>query len=249
MRDLLGLPVEASAHAAQIDQMTTLTHWLMALLFVGWGIFFIYVLFRFRAKRNPVADYAGVRSYKSNYLEIGVAVIEAVLLVGFAIPAWAARVNTFPPESESTVIRVTGKQFEWHAHYPGPDGRFGSRDIKLITPGNPLGLDRSDPFAKDDVTSINLVNMPVGKQVLIHLTSQDVIHSLGILEMRVKQDAIPGIEIPVWFVPTRVGAYEIACSQLCGLGHYRMRSSVNVMSQGDFDKWMQEEMAALAPSQ
>jgi cytochrome c oxidase subunit II len=242
----LGLPVEASAHAAEVDQMTVLTHWLMLVLFVGWGAFFIYTLFRFSAKRNPKANYAGVRSHNSNYIEIGVAAIEAVLLIGFAIPAWASRVNAFPSEAESTTVRVVAKQFEWHTHYPGPDGKFGRRDVKLVSPGNTIGLDRNDPAAKDDITTINMLNLPVNKQVLVHLTSLDVIHSFGLLEMRVKQDAIPGAEIPVWFVPTRAGTYQIACSQLCGLGHYRMAATVNIQTAEEFQKWQQEELAALA---
>ena len=243
MQELLGLPVQASAHAGEIDQMIVLVHWLMAVLFVGWGTFFIYTLLRFRAGANQKADYAGVTSHTSSHLEIGIGVIETVLLVGFAIPAWAHRVNDFPPEGESTVIHMIAKQFEWHSHYPGADGRFGRRDISLITPTNSIGLDRSDPNAADDVHTINQMNLPVDKPVLVYLSTQDVIHSMGIAEMRVKQDAIPGMEIPVWWVPTREGEYEVNCSQLCGLGHFRMRGFVTVQSQAKFDAWMAEEVA------
>lgn len=243
MGELLGLPVQASAHAGEIDQMIILIHYLMFILFIGWGIYFIWVLIRFRARANPKADYAGVTSHTSSYLEIAVAVIEAVLLIGFAIPAWADRVNEFPPESESTVVRMIARQFEWHAHYPGADGRFGRRDLSLITPTNVVGLDRSDPNAADDVVSINRMNLPVGKPAIVYLSSQDVIHSLGIAEMRVKQDAIPGMEIPIWFEPTRTGDYQINCSQLCGLGHYRMKAEVSVQPQAEFDAWLAEELA------
>lgn len=245
MREFLNIPIQASAHAAEIDQMTVLVHWLMAILFVGWGAFFVYTLFRFRAGANPKADYHGVRSHVSNYAEIGVAVIEAVLLIGFAIPAWAHRVGEFPPESEATVVRVVGEQFAWNVHYPGRDGRFGRTDISLINPGNPLGLDRADAAARDDVTTINQLNLPVDKPVLVQLSTKDVIHSFGLLEMRVKQDAIPGMQIPVWFTPTRAGAYQIACSQLCGLGHYRMVGFVTVQTQAEFDTWLQEELALI----
>ena len=247
MSELLGLPVQASEHAAEIDNMIVLLHWLMAVLFVGWGAFFIYTLIRFRAKANPKADYTGVTSHTSSYLEITVAVIEAVLLVGFAIPAWASRVNEIPPEEEATVVRMIGKQFEWHSHYPGADGRWGRRDLSLITPTNSIGLDRSDPNGADDIVSINQMNLPVDKPVIVYLSSQDVIHSMGIAEMRVKQDAIPGIEIPVWWVPNLLGDFEVNCSQLCGLGHYRMRGFVSIMSQADYDAWLAEE-AALIPA-
>jgi cytochrome c oxidase subunit 2 len=130
-------------------------------------------------------------------------------------------------------------------HYPGPDGKFGRRDIKLVAAENPIGLDRTDPDAKDDVTMINQLNLPVDKPILVHLSSKDVIHSFGLIEMRVKQDAIPGMDIPVWFIPNKIGEFEIACSQLCGLGHYRMRGFVSVKSQGDYDAWLASEEKAL----
>ena len=243
MGEFLGLPVQASAHAGEIDQMIILIHYLMFILFIGWGIYFVWVLIRFRAAANPKADYTGVTSHTSSYLEIAIAAIEAVLLIGFAIPAWANRVNEFPPEEESTVVRMIARQFEWHAHYAGPDGRFGRRDLSHITPTNAVGLDRSDPAAADDVVSINRMNLPVDKPAILYLTTQDVIHSLGIAEMRVKQDIIPGMEIPMWFVPTRAGDYQINCSQLCGLGHYRMKAEVTVQSQAEFDAWLAEELA------
>ena len=141
-------------------------------------------------------------------------------------------------------MRVTGEQFAWNAHYPGNDGRFGRRDIKLVGADNPLGLDRTDPDAKDDITTTNQLNFPVNRPVLVHLSSKDVIHSFGLFEMRVKQDAIPGMDIPVWFIPNRIGEYEIACSQLCGLGHYRMRGFVSVKSQADYDAWLAEQAKA-----
>ena len=136
------------------------------------------------------------------------------------------------------MVRVVGTQFAWNIQYPGPDGKFGRTDIKLVGSDNPLGLDRSDPAAKDDITTINQLNLPVDRPVLVHLSSMDVIHSFGLYEMRVKQDAIPGIQIPVWFIPNRIGEYEIACSQLCGLGHFRMRGFVNIKTEADFQKWL-----------
>ena len=231
MREFLGLPPQASAHAPQVDQMIVYIHWLMLVLFVGWGLFFLYTLWRFRASKNPTADYAGVKSHTASYLEVGVAVVEAVLLIGFAIPAWATRVN------------VVAKQFEWHIQYPGPDGMFGRKDPSLITPTNAIGLDRSDPYAVDDIATINQLNLPVGKPTIVHLTTQDVIHSFAISTLRVKQDAIPGMEIPVWFVPTVAGDYEINCSQLCGLGHYRMRGFVKIQTEEEFEAFLAEEAA------
>ena len=251
------MPPIASEHGPAIDSALTWVHWLMAILFVGWGIFFIYVLWRFRRSKNPQASYAGTTSKASSWLEGAVAVAEAILLIGLSIPLWADRVEEFPPEKDSTVVRVVGEQFAWNVHYPGPDGVFGKTDIqKIDLQSNPLGLDRTDPAAKDDVTTVNQLYIPVGKPVIVHLTSKDVIHSFGVPEMRIKQDAVPGINIPVWWKPTvttaemrqRLGkpdfVYEIACAQLCGLGHYRMRAFVTVQEPAEFQKWMDEQVAA-----
>ena len=245
MYEFLQIPLQASAHAAQIDQMTVVVHWLMLILFVGWGGFFLFTLVRFRQGAHPKADYHGVKSHFSKYLEIGVGIIESVLLVAFAIPAWAARVDAFPAETESTVVRVVAEQFAWNVHYPGSDGQFGRTDIKLVNANNPLGLDRTDPAAKDDFNSINQLALPVDKPAIIHLSSKDVIHSFSLIQMRVKQDAVPGINIPVWFTPTMTGDWEINCSQLCGLGHYRKRGFYSIKTQADYEAWLKEQAAGL----
>jgi len=235
-------PIQASTHAAEVDHMTILVHWLMLVLFIGWGFFFVFVLFRFRKGANPKASYTGAHGKFAKSTEVAVAVIEIGILIFYAIPAWATRVKAFPAESQAVVVRVVAEQFAWNVHYPGPDGKFGRTDIKLVSADNPLGLDRSDPNAKDDITTINQLNLPVDRPVLVHLSSKDVIHSFGLYEMRVKQDAIPGMTIPVWFIPNRVGEYEIACSQLCGLGHFRMRGFLTVQSAADYQKWMADQL-------
>jgi cytochrome c oxidase subunit II len=255
MTEWLGLPALATTNGGQIDGLIGWTHIFMLVLFVGWGAFFLYALFRFRRSRNPVANYTGVRSHTSSYLEIGVAVVEAILLVGFSIPLWAARVDHAPAESEALVVEVTGEQFAWNVHYAGPDGKFGKTDIKLLDlQSNPLGLDRDDPAAKDDVTTLNQLYLPVNKPIIVRLRSKDVIHSFGVPEFRVKQDAVPGLTIPIWFVPnvttadmrSRMGnaefQYEIACAQLCGLGHAKMRGFVTVVTADEFQKWLDEKV-------
>ena len=245
MHEFLKMPIQASTHAAEIDQMTVLVHWLMLVMFVGWGLFFIFVLFRFRKGAHPVASYTGAKGKISKGTEVAVALIEVVLLIFYAIPAWAKRVKAFPSESEAVVVRVVAEQFAWNIHYPGPDGRFGRTAINLISADNPLGLDRSDAAAKDDITTINQLNLPIDRPVLVHLSSKDVIHSFGLIEMRVKQDAVPGMSMPVWFIPSRLGEYEISCSQLCGLGHFRMRGFITVQNQADYDKWFADQQREL----
>ena len=313
MREFLPLPVDGSAHGLAIDNMLAIIHWLMLALFLGWGAFFVYTLVRFRKKRNPTADYVGVKSHISSYLEIAVALFEAVLLIGFAVPLWAKRVNDFPGEKDATVVRVVAEQFAWNVHYPGADGVFGRTSISLISDDNPLGLDRTDPFAKDDITTINQLHVPVGKPVIIRLSTKDVIHSFNLPTMRVKQDAIPGQVIPLWFTPIKTTdqlvaemaepfqlngeatspklferiairdfagkdsavilkrgdvfsadlvkplmdagfkevmaapnvTTEIACAQLCGLGHYRMRGYLSVDTREAYDAWMKDQVSQL----
>jgi len=259
MTEWLGMPPLATAHGAQIDNLIGWIHIFMLILFVGWGGFFLYAIIRFRKSRNPVADYRGVTSHRSTYLEVAVVVVETVLLIGFAIALWSARVDALPQENEALVVQVTGEQFAWNVHYPGADRVFGRTDISLLDlQSNPLGLDRNDPAAKDDITTVNQLFLPVNRPIIVRLRSKDVIHSFGVPEFRVKQDAIPGLTIPIWFIPTITTAdmrtqlgnpefqYEIACAQLCGLGHAKMRGFVTVQSAEEFQKWMDDTVAEQA---
>lgn len=246
MTGWLGLPPLASTNGGQIDSLIGWTHVFMLILFVGWGTFFTYCLIRFRRSRQPVANYTGVKSHSSSYLEVGVAVVEAVLLFAFSIPLWAARVDRMPPASEALLVQVTGEQFAWNIHYPGPDGVFGRTDNALISASNPVGIDREDAAAKDDIGLLNILTLPVDRTAVIQLTSRDMVHSFTLNEMRVKQDAVPGMTTRTWFTPTMTGGWEIACSQLCGLGHYRMRGELHVVTADGWIAWMKDEQERLA---
>lgn len=232
------LPVQASAHAGQIDTIMLLVHALMVALAIGWGGVFVYTLVRFRRSRNPSADYTGARSRYSTFSEAGIVLAELILLVGFSIPAWATRTRDLPTQDEAIVIRVVAEQFAWNVHYPGADRRFGVTRVKLVAADNPLGLDPQSVEGRDDITTVNEIVVPVGRPVIVQLSAKDVIHSFGIPAMRVKQDANPGMTVPVWFTPTRAGEYDVACSQLCGLGHYRMRAVLRVVDEADYQRWL-----------
>ena len=257
-----GLPsVSASTQGPQIDNIISIVHWLMLILFVGWGAYFIYTLIKFRASNNPKADYNGVKNHYSSYIEGLVAVVEVVLLFGFAFPIWASRVNDVPVGTEVVQIRVVGQQFAWNFHYPGPDGVFGKTSVNLVDEAeNPIGLDRNDSFAKDDIFTVNQLHIPVNTPINVSLSTKDVIHNFKLPELRVSQDAIPGMEIPVWFeatmtsedfLKTTIGTkregkgFEIACAQLCGLGHYRMVGYMTVHNDEGYSAWLTKQQEYL----
>jgi cytochrome c oxidase subunit 2 len=246
---LMGMPENASEHGYTIDHMLEFCHWFMLALAVGWSIFFVYTLLRFRAGKSPKADYYGVRTKASTHVEFMVVLIDVLLLVGFAVPLWTKRVLHFPM-GDAVRVKVVGQQFSWNFHYPGPDGVFGRQDPALISTGNQLGLDPTDPASKDDIVSLNEMHVPVNHDVILEITSKDVIHSVAIQAMRIGQDAIPGSEIPIWFKPVKVGTYEIVCAQLCGLGHYGMKGTLVVDSEADYKSWLDdmEKLNAPAPA-
>ena len=240
INEFLGQPPNYAEHGYQIDHILEFCHWFMAALFVGWSAFFIFVLVRFRRSKHPVADHHGVKSGISTHLEFSVVLIEAVLLIGFAIPLWAKRVNEFPDTKDAILIHAVGQQFNWNFHLPGPDGEFGRRDINLVTNSNPLGLDQNDAGAKDDIVVLGEVHVPINRPVIIELSSKDVIHNFALVNMRIAQDAIPGSLIPMWFKPIKAGTYEIICGQLCGLGHYSMKGTLVVDEPAEYQAWLKE---------
>lgn len=247
MDKILGLPVRASSHAQDVDNLIIYVHWLMIALFVGWLAYFAYALFRFHRSRNPKADYVGVKGHASNWIEGAVALVEGVLLIAVAVPLWAKAVDKFPSDKESTVIQVVAQQFAWNIRYAGKDGEFGRQEMRLVNSTNVFGLDPADAKGKDDITvmSIGEMHVPVNKPVICYITSKDVIHSFKIIAMRVCQDAIPGMRVPVHFTPTIPGRYQINCAQLCGNGHASMANGYIVVEpQADFDKWLASKAGA-----
>ena len=242
-----GLPVNISTHGAGIDRLIYLMHILMFVLFIGWGIFFVYALIRFRQKDGHKAHYHTKHFKIPTYLEAAVAISELLLLTAFAMPIWHHLKTDFPAGADAVKIRVVAQQFAWNVHYPGKDGVFGKVDPKFMDSSNPLGLDPGDPAGKDDVATINQLHIPVNTPVSVQLTSKDVIHCFNLPVMRIKQDAIPGMMIPVWFEANQTGDFEIACAQLCGLGHYRMRGFFIVESKDKFQAWLAEQAPQTAP--
>jgi cytochrome c oxidase subunit 2 len=238
------MPEDVSGQGAGVDQLIIYVHVLMGILFVGWIGYFFYAIMRFHKSRNPKADYAGVKSHASTYIEGIVAIFEAVLLIGFAIPVWSRAVDKFPSEKDSTVIKVIAQQFQWNGWYPGPHGKFCTNSEELISGDNPFGLDKKDPSFKENFFVAKDLVVPVDKPVIAYISSLDVIHCFASKPLRVTQDAIPGMVIPAHFTPVKLGTYQINCAQLCGNGHYTMRGTIKVVSQTDYDKWVADKSKA-----
>jgi cytochrome c oxidase subunit 2 len=239
------LPIAGSAHAADLDRVLLAVHTHMAVQAAAWGFFFLYALVRFRSGAQPRMRASRLRP-RVPALAIGAVIAgDAVLLATTALPAWFARATppaAFPPPLE---VRVIAEQFVWNIHYPGPDGRFGRTGQEFIGAANPLGIDRSDPDARDDIGLLNTLMLPAGRPIVVQLSSRDVIHSFTLNEMRVRHDATPGTTTRTWFTPVALGTWDIACSQLCGLGHYRMRGEYTVMPPDAWDRWLSSEVKLL----
>jgi cytochrome c oxidase subunit II len=244
INELTGIIPNASEHGTNIDHMLEFCHWFMAALFVGWTTYFFYTVWRFNAKRNPKANYYGVKSKASVHLEASVVLIEAVILLGFALPLWGARVapDTWPDKEKALRIRAIGEQFAWNFHYPGPDGVFGRQDNRLISAQNSIGLDNNDPAAADDIVTKGELALEQYRPTVIEITSKDVIHSLSLHTMRMTQDAIPGSVIPMWFRPVKKGEFEIVCAQLCGANHYAMKAMMTTYPKAEFEAWQKEKL-------
>lgn len=242
-----GLPIDISSHGAVIDRLIVVVHVFMLALFLGWFVFMTLALVKFRACPGHQAAYHRGHFKLPNYLEVGVALLEVLLLFGFSFPALRHIKNEFPPLDRALQVRVVAEQFAWNIHYAGADGVFGKTQAQIVGPANPVGLDPEDPSGKDDIVTINQLHVPVARPVIVHLSSKDVVHSFGIPVMRVKQDVIPGQVIRSWFEAKKTGNFEIACAQLCGLGHYRMRGFFTVETEEAFNTWLQQ-MAPQPPA-
>lgn len=238
------LPLNLSSIGPELDRLFYLVHWFMALLFIGWLGFFIYCLVRFRSRPGHKAEYQTDTKHLNTYLEVGVVAFEVVLIFVFSLPLWASAKYQLPSSDEAVSVEVVAEQFAWNIRYPGADGKFGRKSAALMSMNNPIGLDREDPAAQDDIVASNELVVPSGKPVLVNLTSKDVIHSFFLPVLRVKQDAIPGQAVKVWFQATDNGDFEIACAQLCGAAHYRMMGKLLIRSPEDFDSWLKERGAA-----
>jgi cytochrome c oxidase subunit 2 len=240
-----GITANASEHGGLVDHMLGFVHWFMLALFVGWSIFLLVVLYRFRASRNRKADYHGVRGHASTHIEIGVVIVEVILLLGFAFPLWSHQADDYPTDPNTIKMRALGEKFLWNFQYPGNDLMLSTWSPRYVSgASNPVGIDRLDPNSKDDFVNPGTMRLPVNRPVIVDVASKDVIHNLAMVPMRAAQDATPGVKAHMWFKPVKEGTWDIICGQLCGPGHAQMKAVLEVVSEKDFDDWAKEQSSA-----
>jgi cytochrome c oxidase subunit 2 len=215
------LPTAASSFARDVDWLLRFITWIVGVWFVLAEAILVFFVLRYRRRPGVRAAYVPARGLRA----MAFVLVPCALILGFdlvidavAAPIWHRIKETLPPPQET--IRITGEQWAWRFRLPGPDGRFDTAD---------------------DVEVVNELHLPVGAVVQFELTAKDVIHSLWMPEMRLKQDAVPGRTIRGWFEPTREGRYEMDCAQICGFGHTMMKALVIVESREAYESWVRQK--------
>ncbi len=225
----------------EVDAQFVRTLMICGVVFTMSQLGLAYAIFRFR-DRGIRAQY----SHGNNALEFVWTAATIVMFLGLGLYARSSWAEMHFREAKPGALKIQamGQQFAWNFRYPGADGVFGRSILKSNNNSgtDPFSVDESDPAAKDDVIT-SVIAVPVNEEVELTLFAKDVIHSFFVRELRIKQDLVPGMRIPIHFTATKVGDYELYCAELCGLGHQRMRSVLKVMARPDFENWLKQQAA------
>lgn len=239
MAILWPLPPSASAHAPALDQHLILNIYIAAALLTLAHV----ILFSGLTLRRRALPRTNLSAALIEYLPLAAFTTLLIVLTLHAERLWAATRYT-GADPAALQVEADGQQFVWTFRYPGPDAAFGHTRPELIAPGegNPLGLDPADPHAADDIVSSELV-LPLNREVDLRIRSQDVIHGFSVPALRLKQNAVPGQTIHVHFTTTQPGTYAILCTQLCGLGHFRMSANLRILPSQEYAAWLASRQA------
>jgi cytochrome c oxidase subunit 2 len=241
-------PPSISEHGHNIDAQFVRTLWITGIVFVASQLALAWAIVKYRARGQRAAY-----SHGNNMMEGVWTVATIILFVGLGFwgkYAWA-ELHFQSPGPNPYQVEVIGEQFKWSFRLPGPDGQFGryksldfvEKEIAQGRRSSPWQLDPADPAGADDIilpVGSNLA-VPVNRPVQIFTMGKDVIHSFAVRELRIKQDAVPGLRVPIHFTATQTGEYEIACMELCGLSHHQMRAFLLVKTPEDLEKWIKEQ--------
>lgn len=229
-------PQSISEHGPRIDSQFMITIIVVGVAFAAAQIGLGWVVWKYR---DTASKQRATYSHGNNRLEVVWTLVTAVIFISLGVmgqKVWASlHLNSAPPGSYQ--VRVTAQQFSWNFHYAGRDNVFGRTDPKLIDDSslNYVGLDETDPSAKDDAVVPTLV-IPANRPVELTLMSKDVTHSFWVPQLRFKQDLVPGMAIKVHFTAMKIGKYELACAELCGMNHYKMKSYMLVLPENEFNE-------------
>jgi len=240
-------PPSAASHGAAIDGQFKLTLWIVAIAFAAAQLALAFAVWRYRGTAHSRAIHTDGHT-RIELICLGVTAAVFVTLAVLGQRVWADLRIASAPEG-ALEVEVIGQQFVWNFRYPGSDGTFGRTNPALYDDENnsptarpgPAGIDSKDPAGKDDLVSVGVMAVPLGRPVKLIIQSKDVTHSFFVPELRIKQDAVPGLRIALNFTPTRAGRFEIACAELCGLSHHRMRGFLEIREAAEFDKWLLEK--------
>jgi cytochrome c oxidase subunit 2 len=235
------LPQPINLHGLHFDSWFSLNLAVAGIIFLAAQLGLAWFVWRHRDRGQQASP-----SHGSTRLETWWTALTTVLFLATAL-AGSTLWTTSGPSTDAPILRIetVAKQFAWSFRYPGPDQRYGRTELRLVNDaaGNPFGIDDRDPAGRDDITS-SALRVPAGRPVELALRSQDVIHNFFVRELRIKQDLVPGMNIPFRFQADTPGEYEIACSELCGLGHHQMRSVLIVLPPAQFESWLATQTAA-----
>jgi cytochrome c oxidase subunit 2 len=229
-------PASITEHGPLVDHQFTITIIVCGIAFAAAQIGLGWVVWKYR---DSSAATRATYSHGNNRLEVVWTVVTAIVFISLAVMGqrvWASlHLHSAPPGSYT--VEVVAQQFSWNFHYHGKDNVFGRTDPKLIDDSalNYVGLDETDPNAKDDSVVSTLV-VPVNRPIELILKSKDVTHSFFVPQLRFKQDLVPGMAIPVHFTVNRPGKYELACAELCGMNHYKMKSYMLALPENEFNE-------------
>lgn len=235
-------PADISLHGRLVDQQMSETMIEAGICFLAAQLLLGFFIWRY-SNRPSTAKIKSLPGGARGMVVVALVVVglEVMALGVFGTRAWGAIYFT-PPSPDALQVQVQAEQFAYYFRYPGPDGKFGPIHPEKIdeTAQNYFGLDTADPDSRDDIVTSELA-VPVNREVHLLMRSKDVGHSFFVRELRIQQDFVPGLDLSIHFTPTKVGKYEIVCTQLCGLGHYSMKAYLEVMSQEDFDRWLKQK--------
>ncbi len=232
----MWLPPVASQQGIDVDRLFTITLIVTGIAFILVHLVLGIFAWRYadRGQKERAYYWHDNRTLELTWTLVPAAVLVTLISMGAVV--WL-RVHSAPP-ADVMVVDVHAQQFGWMFRYPGPDGKFGRNEGIRMKPDNPLGIDPADPAGRDDIVTREL-HVILGQPVQVRLSSTDVLHSFFLPNFRVKQDVVPGMYTTAWFVPTASGKFEIACAELCGVGHYIMRNQVVVEpTRAAFDAWL-----------